>query len=77
MSARIIIIGAGIGGLCLAQGLKLSGLNVLVYERDRHPTDRLQGYRLHISTEGSQALENCLPPLVSKCIWNPPSPLSQ
>ena len=62
MSTRIIIIGAGTGGLCLAQGLKLCGLSVLVCERDKHPTDRLQGYRLHISTEGSQALENCLPP---------------
>src|ERR1700744_774216 len=62
MSTKVIIIGAGTGGLCLAQGLKASGIEVDVYERDRSSTDRLQGYRLHISSEGSQALESCLPP---------------
>ncbi|HEY3786271.1 MAG TPA: FAD-dependent monooxygenase [Steroidobacteraceae bacterium] len=58
---EVLIIGAGTGGLCLAQGLALSGLNVRVFERDRTPTDRLQGYRLHISATGNRALQACLP----------------
>jgi 2-polyprenyl-6-methoxyphenol hydroxylase-like FAD-dependent oxidoreductase len=55
------IIGGGIGGLALAQGLKKADLSVALYERDRTPTDRLQGYRVHISPKGSAALHYCLP----------------
>src|SRR6266849_6396597 len=55
------IVGGGIGGLALAQGLKKAGVSVAVYERDRTPTDRLQGYRVHISPKGSAALHDCLP----------------
>jgi 2-polyprenyl-6-methoxyphenol hydroxylase-like FAD-dependent oxidoreductase len=58
---KILIIGAGTGGLCLAQGLKSSGIEVEVFERDRTPTDRLQGYRLSINAQGSRALKACLP----------------
>ena len=59
---HVLIIGGGIGGLCLAQGLKRAGVNATVYERDRAITDRLQGYRVHISPKGSRALHDCLPP---------------
>jgi len=59
---HVLVIGGGIGGLCLAQGLKQAGVSVAVYERDRTPTDRLQGYRVHISPGGSRALHACLPP---------------
>jgi salicylate hydroxylase len=55
------IVGGGIGGLALAQGLKKAGMSAAVYERDRTPTDRLQGYRVHISPKGSEALHSCLP----------------
>ena len=58
---RVCIIGAGTGGLCLAQGLKRDGVEVEVFERDHAPTDRLQGYRLSISATGRRALEACLP----------------
>jgi len=58
---KILIIGAGTGGLCLAQGLKSSGIEVEVFERDRTPADRLQGYRLSINEQGSRALKACLP----------------
>ncbi len=58
---EVLIIGAGTGGLCLAHGLVASGLKVRVFERDRTPTDRLQGYRLHISATGNRALQACLP----------------
>jgi 2-polyprenyl-6-methoxyphenol hydroxylase-like FAD-dependent oxidoreductase len=57
-----MIIGAGTGGLGLAQGLRGAGLRVRVFERDRTPLDRLQGYRLHISEMGNRALRACLPP---------------
>ena len=59
--SKVLIIGAGTGGLCLAQGLKRAGVEVSVFERDRTPTDRLQGYRLHISASGARAMEHCLP----------------
>src|SRR5580693_2218981 len=61
MSFHVLIIGGGIGGLCLAQGLKKAGVSVAVYERDRTRTDRLQGYRIHIDPDGSRALHECLP----------------
>lgn len=56
------IVGGGIGGLALAQGLKKAGMSVALYERDRTSADRLQGYRVHISPKGSLALHDCLPP---------------
>lgn len=59
---HVIVIGGGIGGLTLAQGLKKSGVGVAVYERDRTRTDRVQGYRVHINPTGSLALHECLPP---------------
>jgi 2-polyprenyl-6-methoxyphenol hydroxylase-like FAD-dependent oxidoreductase len=59
---HVLIIGGGIGGLTLAQGLKRGGVSAAVYERDRTLTDRLQGYRVHISPTGSRALHECLPP---------------
>jgi 2-polyprenyl-6-methoxyphenol hydroxylase-like FAD-dependent oxidoreductase len=59
---RVIIIGAGTGGLCLAHGLKRAGVDVAVYERDRTRTDGLQGYRVGIDADGSRALHACLPP---------------
>jgi salicylate hydroxylase len=57
-----MIIGAGIGGLCLAQGLRRAGVPVTVHERTRARTDWLQGYRIHINPHGSRALHECLPP---------------
>jgi 2-polyprenyl-6-methoxyphenol hydroxylase-like FAD-dependent oxidoreductase len=61
-SLHVLIIGGGLGGSCLAQGLKKAGLSVAVFERDRTPDDRLQGYRIHIEPQGNRALYACLPP---------------
>jgi salicylate hydroxylase len=58
----VMIIGAGIGGLCLAQGLRRAGVAVTVHERTAARTDWLQGYRIHINPNGSRALHACLPP---------------
>jgi 2-polyprenyl-6-methoxyphenol hydroxylase-like FAD-dependent oxidoreductase len=60
--ARILIAGAGIGGLALAQSLRHGGLDVAVYERDPTPKTRNQGYRIHIDPNGNAALRTCLPP---------------
>lgn len=59
---HVLIIGGGIGGLALAQGLRKAGISAAVYERDRTLGDRLQGYRVHISPTGSRALYECLQP---------------
>ena len=59
---RVLIIGAGTGGLCLAHGLKKAGVDVALFERDRTPRSMLIGYRVGISPDGSRALHNCLPP---------------
>src|SRR5438874_1400749 len=60
---RVAVIGGGIGGLCLAQGLRKAGVDTIaVYERDQSQVDRLQGYRVHIDPNGSRALHECLPP---------------
>lgn len=59
-SFKVIIIGAGTGGLCLAQGLKADGIPVEVFERERTPTDRQGGYKLTISPTGNRALRECL-----------------
>ena len=58
---RVLIIGAGLGGLCLAQGLHTSGIRVAVYERDATTADRPQGYRVHLDARGIDPLRKCLP----------------
>jgi len=59
---HVIIVGAGTGGLCLAQGLKRAGVSVAVYERDRTRRDGLQGYRVGIDADGKRALRANLSP---------------
>jgi 2-polyprenyl-6-methoxyphenol hydroxylase-like FAD-dependent oxidoreductase len=58
---KVIIIGAGTGGLSLAHGLHGLGLDVRVFGRDRRLTDRVQGYRITINAAGARALQSCLP----------------
>ena len=58
---RVLIIGGGLGGLCLAQGLVKAGVEVTVFERDQSRSERLDRYRLHVSPAGSRALRACLP----------------
>jgi 2-polyprenyl-6-methoxyphenol hydroxylase-like FAD-dependent oxidoreductase len=60
MTLRVAIAGAGIGGLCLAQGLWRAGVEVAVYERDPAALARGQGYRLRLDHQGHRALRDCL-----------------
>ncbi|WP_327583535.1 FAD-dependent monooxygenase [Nonomuraea sp. NBC_00507] len=62
MTSRVIIAGAGLGGLTLARGLRRAGIDAAVYERDPAPDSRAQGARFHIDDRGKQALHACLPP---------------
>jgi len=59
---HVSIVGAGLGGLCLAQGLQRAGIAFDVYERDAAPDSRPQGYRIRIDADGQRALSACLPP---------------
>lgn len=59
---RVLVSGAGLGGLCLAQALRRAGVDVEVFERDHSPWDRPQGYRLHMDSDGVGALADALPP---------------
>ncbi|MEC3916408.1 FAD-dependent oxidoreductase [Nocardia sp. CDC160] len=75
---RVIVIGAGLGGLALAQGLHRDGIDVAVYERDASPTSRAQGYRLRMNPDGLAALEQLLPQHLNRlvsatCSIQPPS----
>ncbi|GII66291.1 monooxygenase [Sphaerisporangium krabiense] len=58
---HVLVIGAGLGGLCLAQRLRQDGIGVSVHERDATPIFRRQGYRLHINADGQRALRDALP----------------
>lgn len=60
-SFHVLIVGGGLGGLCLAQGLRKAGISAAVYERDATPSIRRQGYRIHIDARGANGLCACLP----------------
>jgi 2-polyprenyl-6-methoxyphenol hydroxylase-like FAD-dependent oxidoreductase len=63
---KVLISGAGLGGLCLAQTLRRHDVDVDVFERDKSPWDRPQGYRLHIDSDGVNALYQSLTPELYK-----------
>jgi len=58
-SFHVLIAGGGIGGLCLAQGLRRAGISCTVYESA--PGIGRAGYRLHMNGAGGRALQQCLP----------------
>jgi salicylate hydroxylase len=57
---HVLIAGAGLSGLALAQGLRKDGHTSQVFERDRDST-RKTGYMLHMNAYGGEALRRCLP----------------
>lgn len=58
---HVLIIGGGIGGLCLAQGLVKAGIDVSVFERNAQTGETLAGYGIHLTPRGMQAVKVCLP----------------
>ncbi len=56
-----LIIGSGLGGLTLAQSLRNARIGARVFERDRSPWDRPQGYRLHLDADARNAAHEVLP----------------
>jgi 2-polyprenyl-6-methoxyphenol hydroxylase-like FAD-dependent oxidoreductase len=61
---RVLIVGAGLGGLCLAQKLRQAGMEVRLFERNAATADDLAGYGIHLDRHGWRALIDCLPPRV-------------
>ncbi|KAI1624432.1 hypothetical protein EDD37DRAFT_657945 [Exophiala viscosa] len=60
---RVLVIGAGFGGLCLANGLaRQKGIIVDVFERHADPSKELAGYGLRVGADGKRALQHCLDP---------------
>jgi NADPH-dependent glutamate synthase beta subunit-like oxidoreductase len=55
---RVAVVGGGLGGLCLAQGLRRKGIDVTVYERDETLSTRRQGYRIHLDGRAARARGN-------------------
>ncbi|MHA6620246.1 FAD-dependent oxidoreductase [Pseudonocardia sp. DLS-67] len=58
---KVLIVGGGVGGLALAQGLRRAGVDVAVHERDHGVGSRWEGYRIHINPTGARALHALLP----------------
>ena len=58
---RVIVIGAGIGGLVLAQALHRAGEQVRIYDRDA-AVSATGGYRLHLDERACAALRRHLAP---------------
>jgi 2-polyprenyl-6-methoxyphenol hydroxylase-like FAD-dependent oxidoreductase len=61
MGLSVLVAGAGVGGLCLAQGLRRAGITVRVVEREPG-SDGGEGYRLRLEPNAVHALVRCLPP---------------
>ena len=57
---RVVVVGAGLGGLCVANGLHKAGVDVEVFEARDGIHDAGQGYRININATGHNALRACL-----------------
>ena len=57
---HVLIVGGGLSGLTLAQGLIKDGHEVDLYERDADQSRKI-GYYLHMNADGGEALRRCLP----------------
>lgn len=66
----ILISGAGIASLLLAQSLRRSNIPFQIFERDASISFRGQGYRLRLSSEGLDAIEAVLDPAAFQSFYD-------
>lgn len=66
----ILISGGGIASLLLAQSLRLSNIPYRIFERDSSFVFRAQGYRLRLSAEGLDAVEEVLDESGWSAFWD-------
>ena len=66
----IIISGAGLASLLLAQSLLRASIPFLIFEQDSSISFRAQGYRLRLSSEGLDAIESVLGPEGFQRFWD-------
>ncbi|MQA81285.1 MAG: FAD-dependent monooxygenase [Streptosporangiales bacterium] len=59
---RVAVVGGGLAGPLLVQGLLGAGVEATLCERDAGVAVRGQGFRIHLAPEGDLALRRCLPP---------------
>jgi hypothetical protein len=62
MTKPVLIAGGGLASLLLARSLVRSRIPCIVFERDHSIDFRGQGYRLRLSPEGLDAIEDVLGP---------------
>jgi 2-polyprenyl-6-methoxyphenol hydroxylase-like FAD-dependent oxidoreductase len=58
---RVLIIGAGLGGLTLLHGLRAAGIDARVFERTPRAGAQPASYGIHLNADGLAALHACLP----------------
>jgi 2-polyprenyl-6-methoxyphenol hydroxylase-like FAD-dependent oxidoreductase len=58
---RVLIIGAGLGGLTLLHGLRRAGLDAHVFERSADQGAQPASYGIHLDADGLRALHDSLP----------------
>jgi 2-polyprenyl-6-methoxyphenol hydroxylase-like FAD-dependent oxidoreductase len=66
----ILISGAGLSSLLLAQSLHRASIPFLIFERDASMSFRAQGYRLRLSSQGLDAVESVLGPEGFQRFWD-------
>ena len=66
----ILISGAGLASLLLAQSLLRASIPFVIFERDSSISFRAQGYRLRLSPEGLDAIESVLGPEGFQRFWD-------
>lgn len=66
----ILISGAGVSSLLLAQALIKANIPIQIFERDASISFRAQGYRLRLSNEGLDAIEKVLGPEKFAKFWD-------
>ncbi|KAF2261050.1 FAD/NAD(P)-binding domain-containing protein [Lojkania enalia] len=66
----ILICGAGLASLLLAQSLRRASIPFLIFERDSSISFRAQGYRLRLSSEGLDAIESALGSAQFQRFWD-------